>query len=532
MAESLQVVNTGEKVMKKQMTAILFTVIIVLHLFVLVGTGAQKINYHVDEFLTFGLSNHSGQLHISFKDGKRYQGEKPFLNYLTVNHGNRFHYGNVWKNQSMDVHPPFYYSIIHTFSSFVPGVFSKWIGLIPNFIFMVIIDVLLFLTAFCIFRKAGIALLTVAINGVTLLNINMMMFIRMYAMLTACFLLVSTLHTIYFRRKKLDLKFYIGLFLGAVIGSMTQYYFLIFLFFLCLYFGIRLLCYRRWKEAAGYCATLALAGFTAVVFFPDMIDQIFGGGYRGQEAFSNLGTWGDYYAKLKGYYHILDDQLFGGEMVTVVIVIGIFLFLGCGKQIMRTSIWKKVVNHEISMMVFAAFGYFLLVVKIAPYLTERYIMPLGVYIVLMVIFLLYKAMCRCLPGERKSRVYICIGGIFAVCLILGQMRVGVSYTYADTKEVLQTAERYKDYPVLYVYDSSWKVLANEEELKRFNECTFTQQKNFGDVLRKRKEDKLILYIDAGLDNKTIIDQILEKDKNIASYNMLYKKDYANVYVLE
>lgn len=85
-----------------------------------------KKGMHVDEYYSYGLSNYSGDdifMHVDL--GKTYDDPaQPFLEYMAVQPGNGFSYGNVWKKQSADVHPPFYYVILHTICSLFPAKFS------------------------------------------------------------------------------------------------------------------------------------------------------------------------------------------------------------------------------------------------------------------------------------------------------------------------------------------------------------------------------------------------------------------------
>lgn len=55
---------------------------------------------------------------------------------LTVQQEYAFNYKSVFYNQAQDVHPPLYYVIIHTISSFFPGTYSKWFAIIPNMMFL------------------------------------------------------------------------------------------------------------------------------------------------------------------------------------------------------------------------------------------------------------------------------------------------------------------------------------------------------------------------------------------------------------
>lgn len=148
-----------------------------------------------------------------------------------------FDYANVWAQQEADVHPPFYYVIIHTICSFFPGVFSKWFGLIPNLFCLPVIDILLYQIGKIMFGSRARSLMAVIVYGFGAMMMNMIIFIRMYALLTVAVLAAVFLFLWYFEREK-DRRFWLYLYLISIIGTLVQYYFLIVLFFLCLFQGI------------------------------------------------------------------------------------------------------------------------------------------------------------------------------------------------------------------------------------------------------------------------------------------------------
>ncbi len=119
-----------------QKTKMFFSLFIIIHIIFAVYLGMNKINYHYDERLTFGLANNT-MGGVKIENGKVYHGFSLYNDYLSVRNTERFDYKGVWKNQAKDVHPPFYYVIIHTICSFFPEQYSKWFGIIPNIIFMI-----------------------------------------------------------------------------------------------------------------------------------------------------------------------------------------------------------------------------------------------------------------------------------------------------------------------------------------------------------------------------------------------------------
>ena len=158
--------------------------IIVIQMLIMLWFGAQKVGYHVDEYWTYGLANHYGGKTMELQEGVPYQADEIFLDYLTVAPEHAFDYENVWNNQREDVHPPFYYVLIHTICSLMPGVFSKWVGIAVNMVCLLFADLLLYQLAKELSGRIDFSLVTTALFGCSLCTVNMVLFIRMYALLT------------------------------------------------------------------------------------------------------------------------------------------------------------------------------------------------------------------------------------------------------------------------------------------------------------------------------------------------------------
>ena len=116
----------------------------------------KKIAFHSDEIFSYGLANSFYEPYLETDSVRDRIGEGHLNNighwissdiirkYVTVQKGEQFRYDSVWYNQSKDRHPPFYYSVIHTISSFFPDVFSYVFGFAVNFVCFVITQIFLY----------------------------------------------------------------------------------------------------------------------------------------------------------------------------------------------------------------------------------------------------------------------------------------------------------------------------------------------------------------------------------------------------
>ena len=160
--------------------------------------GVRKCNFHVDEYFTYGLANNRGAIHPVLEDGTVYSGDDIFLEYLAPDDSECFDYSIIRENISQDAHPPLYYTLIHTICSFFPDSYSKWEGLILNFLLLLLIDGLVYFLANCLLHNRKMALVLTAAYGFCALCVSMVLFIRMYTLMTVFTLAVTLLFTFYY----------------------------------------------------------------------------------------------------------------------------------------------------------------------------------------------------------------------------------------------------------------------------------------------------------------------------------------------
>ena len=289
----------------KYQQGIVFAVIVFQIIIIVISMG-QKVNFHVDEYYTYTLANSEKGM-FAIEPGKIYSGDDVFLEFMAVDSDHRFNYDNVWKNQAEDVHPPFYYIFIHTICSFFPGVFTRWFGLAVNLFFFVVSAFLIFKLSLKIFNNYWKSVAVLSFWGIIVCIVNTAIFIRMYMMFSMFVLGVIYLHMQIYEKKALTKKFFLPLFFLIVGGTLTHYYFLVFLFFTALYYGVYMLIQRRYKDVIKYVFTYVLAGGASILIFPAMLEQIFSG-YRGEEAFSALFTDSGYFLQLLEYLKLVTNE--------------------------------------------------------------------------------------------------------------------------------------------------------------------------------------------------------------------------------
>ncbi len=344
--------------------------------------AAHKQGYHVDELYTYELANYPGGFYAledgymdSWHDGSFYS--------AVLTPGRLFDYTIPWNNQKIDVHPPLYYCLIYTAESLFPQLGLPWVGLLPNFVCILAGAAVLYCTAKRLIGRfwpawtaAACWLLCVGVQG-------MAVFTRMYSLMMLEGIVLLYCHVVLWQALQAGQKppraVWPGLFAVTMAGALTQYFFLVFCFFVCGLFGVWLLAARRFKTAGGYVIAEFAALAAAYAAFPTMKAHIFSGS-RGKEAFASvfdlsaLAEWG---RSIGTVVQLLAAQ-FGGLWLWAVVVAAAAVVLwrrGCrlrGKGLFAAG------------LLLASAGYVALIDKAAPFEADRYYVVIYAAVVLAV----------------------------------------------------------------------------------------------------------------------------------------------------
>ena len=207
-----------------------------------------------------------------------------FEEYIEVDEGEQFRYDSVVYNLKNDAHPPLFFMVLHTVSSFFPETFSKWYALAPNILYCLVAMFLVLRISQKLFRSNRMALLTAGLWGFALGTANMVVYLRMYMMSAMFALLTLNFHYNLLIKKKYDVKHWFLLILCSFAGYMTHYYFFIYAFFLSAFFVFGLLAQKKVKELIWYCSSMMASLLVVLVLAPWAFENLFGNGYSQQAA--------------------------------------------------------------------------------------------------------------------------------------------------------------------------------------------------------------------------------------------------------
>ena len=415
--------------MEKKSKKIFFigmTLLLCLQIIVLFYYGSRKAGYHEDELYSYYSSNKTAGL---FVNDREWTIGESFRNELVVLPGEQFRYGVVKQMQSWDVHPPFYYYLLHTVCSLTPGIFSKWQGISVNLLGFVLSFILLAYAAYLTavypismqpelsdsekqsYRKRGYVLAGTVCGmwGFGAAVISGVMFIRMYQWLTVFVLLCLCLHLHALVRKKESWSFYLLLAVTVFLGFLTQYYYIIFHFFLGAGFCLYLLKEKKWKSLMAYVGTCAAAFGAALVYYPSALSHIFRG-YRGTEAVGEFANASNTLERLQFFVGLFDKYMMGGGLVLWLLLICLIAMTNRflqkrAKRSGREQKRERILTLPVGLLLFIAAGYFFTVAKTALLLGEtsnRYELPIYGVLVLLLVYSLYMVQKEIEQGNAET----------------------------------------------------------------------------------------------------------------------------------
>ncbi len=442
--------------------------------------GFRKVNYHCDEIWTYGLANNMGGINPEFEVGKLYTDKGPLQNFVEVQDGEAFSYFNVWENQAKDVHPPFYYLLIHTICSVFKGTFSKWFGIGLNLFWMLFIVVILYILAKKITENSFSAFIITFTYGTSVLFLDTMLLIRMYAQFTFFAVALAWLFKAYWD-KDTDRNFYIKLSLIAFFGMLSHYYFLIFIFPLATVFGVHLIICKKISAVKKYVLSLVVSGLCYGITWYHILAHIFNG-YRGEEAISKALTFGGLFKGFFGFVSILNAELFYG-LLPVFVILSVVLIIVKFRQ------KDFLMGYEFYLALCLLF-YMFVVGKISPLNASRYVMPIG-WGVIILAYMVISSLANILKMQKYKDYIIAV--VFMAINILNLISrngyLPIDYYNSSFMEALNVAE---GKPAVVFTDLDWQILYDFEILQKVENYVFVDEDIVQNTVESQKEDFIFI----------------------------------------
>ena len=531
----------------------LFGILLVLQVIAALCFCMKKTGFHYDEYYSYYSSNVTMGLVPTDREWKP---GSEIYNEFAVLPGEQFDFGTVVRMQTYDVHPPFYYLLLHGVCSLTPGIFSKWSGLALNLFFFIGSWMLLELLAW---RMAGAGreegeqeeaadrrFRQLAVLGIILLFgfnpavYSGIMLVRMYMLLGFWVLAATWLHVRSLQERKRGWRFFVPLAAVVYLGFLTHYYFAVYLFFLAAAMEFYLLFEKaehktwgqKWKDCILYAAVVIGSLVAAVLSYPACLGHIFRG-YRGTEAMGAFFDPGNTWGRLNFFVGLLNEYAFGGLLFVLILVLAVLAITAWALQRLKRSALQSESGirgqkpSEISkpsadaakeqavgfweryrilwIPAAASLGYFAVVTKTALLTAEeanRYQIPIyGMLLLLAVI--LFLMLVRKAGGKKCfARKGIC-GAVLAFLIFLtcgqiyGLLDGKVLFLYEEDAENIAFARQNADEPIIYFYNPAlmWMIWDDSLELMQYDRIYFV---NLADTSALEaewlaQEDRVLVY---------------------------------------
>lgn len=503
----------------------LFYWVIILGAVLVAGlTVSAKKNFHIDETLSYTLSNNLENANM-IEEGKIYsKGELPWLDAMTANGESRFNINNVWNNQKNDVHPPLYYVLLNFLCSIFPGKFSIWFPGIINILFFLLSTFLVWRCSIILNHDTKISLIVMCYFALCYGIVQQIAFFRMYVMAGFWILLFTYLNLRAFALKMFDFKYYSSLLGVCIGGALTHYYVIVFIVFQSIIMVIALLFENRKRECFLFVLTTFISGIHALLLFPYMIYHVFTGGYRGEESLANLTA--DNAQRIFDFYKLIDEELFGnygGYLILLFIIV-------CGIGYINRRLKDSVLINRQDVWLWTIFAipsivYFLIISKTAVFFSDRYVYPIYGIIVILVLSALWWTLGNFINGKNR---YIIITLCSIFMLAAGYYKGEWEYLYNDEKSIsaLENSEIYSDYQAIFIYDRMYECQCSLMEALNYESVVFWHSDNIEKI--QTVNEPTVIYIPDG--KEELLEILMETNTAFKGYEKIsdfsdYEKGY-------
>lgn len=425
---------------------------IVIQTVVYIVAGMGKAYIHMDEAYSLGLANYdqveiqeNADFYNQWHDGAYYR------DYLVVDADERGDFSPVYANQRDDVHPPLFYLLLRLGMELTPGEFSKWTGLALNMIYFAVNTVFLYLIVERLLKGEQARLakafgLTLAAS-ITLAAISTVVYIRMYALLAMWVTMTVYLHMRLLESKKPRAGLLVATGVVALLGVLTQYYYV---FALAPLFVVMVVKYgraRRWAELKWYVGTLALAAVVSLAVWPYAIQHLFFG-YRGQGALGNLLNFTQLGKQMGIFLGLV--TMYDFHYALPVILVAMFGLAVWGLRHGKRLEVQKERDNDWALVLWPTL-FFLLIASVAsPFTDLRYLEAICGLLFVAVMLGLYWLVGLFASERGRNITMAAVLGVMAMLPVPLKLEPDVEYSRFG--EIVELVEANHEVPALYLFD--------------------------------------------------------------------------------
>lgn len=528
--------------------SLLCCISIIIVILVALFFGFKKQGFYIDEYYVYTFANGT-QLGMDIDVGE-WNDTSPYVEQLISSGEENFRFSRVYKNVELyGVHPILYYYLIHFASSIISGVFSKWIGISVNICILIPI---LFLVKKIAWHISGgneaVTLLTVLFYGLSPATISMVILVRMYLLLSLWTLLYAYIHVVNLERDHLSIgRFLVPVFLCGFFGFLTQYFFVIVMFFMTFVYAFYLLAFcHRFKDTLIYGFTAFLSLICTYFVWPISYYHIFIG-YRGKGAMGQAIDFGGMGNRFVTHLQWMNKMVFGNLIILFIplLILGIIQILKRFIQIRKLGNKNVLLSLSSTTRAFVFLG----IAALLDYLvlTQVALMEGGItccrqmYTAYALFLLLIPTGIYRLTENLQNRKVQCLALPImvlpiSIVILLGFVTKSVLFVYEDERIATKYAEDHPDSKVIIYQNDDGNYDSRMQEVIMYPKVFFASVNDISsaedDIIAGA--DELLVYMSTATDNSGVcFDSIYAQNSKLKQADHLWDSSsgFFSVYLM-
>lgn len=484
----------------------------------------KKVGFHEDESYTLcSAVNPTNGLMAAYDDWESspvWRTKEYVKDFMTLTPNNILNFKALYMNQAYDNHPPLFYTLVHFSSILFGGQFNIYTVFVVNIIAF-IFSCLIITKILKLLNKEHLTIPTLIFYGLSMGTISMVIFQRMYMLLTLFIMLYFYLSLkLYKNDFVLDKKLNIQLGITTILGFLTQYFFAIYAFFIFIIMIIEMIRKKKDKKLIIKYAVchIIYAAIGILLFVPCIKHLLFS-----DRGLTNLGN-SNYFGHMFDYIKHLSYAFTINNTNNILMFSILILFAISTISLIIKSKEKFIPLITIVPSIF----YFFIAVKMTSFQELRYIMAVIPFIVLTIFFILDEF----INIKYKEILFIAI----SIILILpGFIFSKPKFLYENYENALNIANENSEKSFVYVYDNIFNHMQSIPEMMIYEKTLIinTNRDELQYVINDdelNSEDSYILCIKSYMDNDSILSE-LKNNTDFKNVTELYKTNESSTEII-
>ena len=475
----------------------------------------KKIGFHEDEAYTLcSAVNPNDGLMAAYDDWAAspvWRTKEYVKNAMTLTPNNILNFKALYINQANDNHPPLSYTLVHFSSLLFGGQFNIYTVFVVNIIAF-IFSCLIIIKILKLLDKEHLIFPTLIFYGLSMGTISMVIYQRMYMLLTLFIMLYFYLSLkLYKNDFVMDRKLTIQLGVTTILGFLTQYFFVFYAFFIFAIMVIQMIKKKKDRKIIRkYVVSHIIYGALGILLFVPCIKHLL----FSDRGLSNLGN-SNYWGHMLDYIKHL-SYAFTVNNTNNILMFSILILFAISTIVLIIKSKEKFIPI---ITIVPSIFYFFIAVKMTSFQELRYIMAVIPFIVLNVFFILDEF----INIKYKEILFIAI----SIILILpGFIFSKPKFLYENYENALNIANENSEKSFVYVYDNIFNHMQSIPEMMIY-EKTLIINYNKDELKCAYNDDSLnnegsfILSIKSYMDNEKILEE-LKNNSDFKNITLLYE----------